>query len=78
MNDPFSVHGIDHLSPSQINTFIQDPCKWILRISGFKGMGGAGAWRGSATDQAITTALKEDLSADKAVEIGKLYMLDQF
>ena len=77
MNDPFSVHGIDHLSPSQINTFIQDPCKWILRISGFKGMGGAGAWRGSATDQAITTALKEDLSADKAVEIGKLYMLDQ-
>ncbi len=77
MNDPFSVHGLEHLSPSQINTFIQDPCKWILRVSGHHDMGGVGAWRGSATDSAITTALQDDLSAEKAVEIGKLYMVDQ-
>ena len=78
MNDPYSVHGLDHLSPSQINTFISDPCKWVLRVSGYTGDGGgAGAWRGSATDNAITTALQENLSAEKAVELGRLYMLDR-
>jgi hypothetical protein len=29
-NNPFKVHGIEHLSPSSINTWIQDPCYWIL------------------------------------------------
>ena len=30
-NDPFELHEIDHLSPSSINTFIQDKEAWIMR-----------------------------------------------
>ena len=29
-NNPFEDHNIEHLSPSSINTWIQDPCYWIL------------------------------------------------
>jgi len=78
MNDPFAAHGLDHLSPSQINTFINNPCKWLLRVSGFQDrMAGVAAWRGSAVDHAITEALKGDLSQDKAVEVAAAYMRNQ-
>ena len=29
-NNPFEAHNIEHLSPSSINAWIQDPCYWIL------------------------------------------------
>ena len=30
-NNPFQTHNIGHLSPSSINSFIADPCLWVMR-----------------------------------------------
>ena len=60
MNDPFTTHGIEHLSASSINEFIQNPARWILKVSGFKDPAGIPAmWRGTAVDNAITKYLFE-------------------
>ena len=29
-NNPFAIHGISHLSPSNINSYISDKPKWIM------------------------------------------------
>lgn len=53
-NNPFEVHGIDHLSPSSINTFIDDKAKWVMRyLFGYSSGGGPAMWRGTAVDDAI-------------------------
>lgn len=68
MNDPFTHHGVTHLSASSINEFIQNPSRWLLRVSGFRDNSGVPAmWRGKAVDQAITSALLDDLTDDEAM-----------
>jgi hypothetical protein len=53
-NDPFAEHGIDHLSPSSINAYINDPCIWIMRyLYGFRNGGGPAMWRGTCVDHAV-------------------------
>ena len=67
MNDPFSAHGLDHLSASQINEYIASPAKWLLRVSGFKDTTGSPAmWRGIAVDKAICKVLDDPETSDEA------------
>ncbi len=50
-NDPFKAHGINYLSPSRINTYINDTTLWVARyLFKIKSSSGASAVRGSATE----------------------------
>jgi len=53
-NDVFSIHDIEHLSPSSINSYIDDPCIWIMRyLFKFRNGGGPAMWRGTVTDHGV-------------------------
>lgn len=50
-NDPFKAHGINYLSPSSINTYINDTSLWVARyLFKMKSSSGASAVRGIATE----------------------------
>lgn len=50
-NDPFKAHGINYLSPSSINTYINDQSLWVARyLFKIKSSSGASAVRGIATE----------------------------
>lgn len=60
MTDGFSMHGITHLSASQINTFCASPALWVMeRLCGMRAGGGVGvaAHRGTATEAGIEKGL---------------------
>ena len=58
-NDVFKIHGINHLSPSSINTYISDPPMWVARyLFKVKSPSGAAAVRGIATDSALASKYK--------------------
>ena len=71
LNDPFSWHGIDHISANQINTLIHSQALWLARVAGYKATVGASAFRGTAIGVAAqilgTTGDKEvaTLAAEK-------------
>ena len=53
-NNPFKAHGINYLSPSSINTYINDMPMWIARyLFGVKSTSGASAVRGIAQEFAL-------------------------
>lgn len=53
-NNPFEVHGIDHLSASSINTYISDPAMWCMRyLFDYKHGGNPAMWRGTCVDHAV-------------------------
>ena len=53
-NNPFAAHGINYLSPSSINTYINDMPMWIARyLFGIKSPSGASAVRGIAQEFAL-------------------------
>ena len=50
-NNPFKAHGINNLSPSSINTYINDTSLWVARyLFKIKSSSGASAVRGIATE----------------------------
>ena len=50
-NNPFKAHGINYLSPSSINTYINDMSLWVARyLFKIKSSSGASAVRGIATE----------------------------
>ena len=50
-NNPFKAHGINYLSPSSINTYINDTSLWVARyLFKIKSSSGASAVRGIATE----------------------------
>ena len=50
-NNPFKAHGINYLSPSSINTYINDTSLWVARyLFNIKSSSGASAVRGIATE----------------------------
>lgn len=61
----FERHGIDHLSPSQINTWINAPSLWVMeKLLGYRGQMGCAAHRGTATEAGVSAGLFDhDLSA---------------
>jgi hypothetical protein len=76
-NNPFDVHGIEHLSPSSINTFIDDKAMWIMRyLFGYKNGGGPAMWRGSAIDGGVGAyfGFEDKLySTSECLDLVKLY-----
>lgn len=54
----FEKHGLEHLSASQINTWINAPSLWLLeKLLGHKGKMGAAAHRGTATEAGVSAGL---------------------
>ena len=54
-NNPFSAHNINYLSPSSINTYINDKPLWVMRyLFGMKSSGGASALRGIALEHTLS------------------------
>ena len=50
-NNPFKAHGINYMSPSSINTYINDTSLWVARyLFKIKSSSGASAVRGIATE----------------------------
>jgi len=70
-NDPFSWHGVEHISANQINTLIHSQALWLARVAGYRAKVGASAFRGTAIGVAAqilgTTGDKEvaTLAAEK-------------
>ena len=67
-NNPFEVHGIQHLSASAINQFITNPASWILKVSGHRGIPNPAMWRGTVIDDAICKSFEIDLSIEKKLQ----------
>jgi hypothetical protein len=60
VTDGFAMHGISHLSASQINTFCAAPALWVMeRLCGVRAGGGVGiaAHRGTAAEAGIELGL---------------------
>lgn len=58
MTNAFERHGIDHLSPSSINSWINAPSLWVLeKLVGFRGNMGASAHRGTAVEVGVSLGL---------------------
>lgn len=59
-NNPFANFDIDHLSASSLNTYINDPCMFIIRyLFKHKGTGNPAMWRGSIVDEIIGEMLTD-------------------
>ncbi len=58
-NNPFEVHNIRYLSPSNINTYISDMPMWVSRyLFGIKSGSGAGAVRGTVQEAVLADKYK--------------------
>ena len=57
-NNPFKVHGIEHFSPSMINTFVNDPVLFILKyVYKHKGYSNSSAVRGHTVEKVLNQYL---------------------
>jgi hypothetical protein len=66
MNNPFEQHGIQHLSPSQINVFAEAPALWVIeRLFNKRSVPNASMLRGIAVESGIVAGL---LDLDKPIE----------
>lgn len=62
-DNPFTRHGIKHLSASSLNCFRTEPAAWVMRyLWGIKDAGNAAMWRGRAVEAGLDSWLyKRDL-----------------
>jgi len=68
-NNPFDNHDIEHLSASSINTYIQDPCMFILRyLFKNKSSSNPAMWRGTVVDEGIGDALTTKKTTKKIIK----------
>lgn len=52
--DPFKRHKIEHLSPSSLNTYVEQPSFWFLKyLMGMREPGNPAMWRGSAVEAGL-------------------------
>lgn len=72
MNNPFEQHGIQHLSPSQINLFCTAPALWVMeKLLKIRSPVGAAAHRGTAAEDGIVAGLMEPSKpVEECVEIA--------
>lgn len=64
----FELHGIQHTSPSSINTFAAAPDVWVAqKLFGVKSVMGASAARGTVIEEAVVRVLAHGVSVDDAV-----------
>lgn len=66
-NDPFNTHGLDHISASQINTFIHSPFLWACRVANVHNPVGISAFRGSAVEAAAIAIGQKKLGKHAAL-----------
>tara|TARA_R110002012_G_scaffold135303_2_gene289019 strand:+ start:270 stop:1040 length:771 start_codon:yes stop_codon:yes gene_type:complete len=60
-NNPFAVHGINHLSHSSLNTWLQDPARFIAdKLFGIRDKGSASMHRGTSTEFGLAQKYTED------------------
>jgi hypothetical protein len=58
--NPFARHGIDHLSPSSLNLFAQEPALWVVQYLMGRRFGvGCAAHRGSAAENGVQAGLMD-------------------
>jgi len=68
-NNPFDNFGIEHLSASSINTYIADPCMFIMRyLYKNKGIGNPAMWRGTVVDESIGEILTNNVDEKTAIK----------
>tara|TARA_Y100001937_G_scaffold53200_1_gene73391 strand:+ start:2709 stop:3500 length:792 start_codon:yes stop_codon:yes gene_type:complete len=78
-NDPFETHEIDHLSPSSINTFIQNKEVWIMRyLFKYRNGGSPAMWRGTVVDHAIGSLLFENREEEAILESSKKEFVNHY
>lgn len=68
----FEKHGLDHLSPSSINTWMNAPSLWVLeKLLKHRGMMGAAGHRGTATEAGVSAGLFDHaLSVEDCVAVA--------
>ena len=81
-NSPFATHGINHLSASQINSWVANPAGYLAQLAGMTYKVGPAAWRGTASEVGIhdvitggDNPLKKALGKfdSEAIENGPIY-----
>ena len=83
-NNPFEVHGIEHLSPSSIQTFLEDKPRWIMRyLFGYQNGGGPAMWRGTGTDEGVGAFFglledKKTYTQQQSLELCKRIYRDRY
>jgi len=71
-NDPFSMHGIEHLSSSSCNMFEASPAAFLLSyVMKKKGQVGAAAHRGTSVELGIVHGLTTGASKDDCVNVAE-------
>jgi hypothetical protein len=71
-NDPFTAHGIKHLSPSTCNLFIGSQAAFVLdKCLKKKGQVGAAAHRGTATEKGVVHGLVTGANDEECIGIAK-------
>jgi len=76
-DDPFAKFQIDHLSPSSLNCYLDEPAMWVLRyLYKFKDRAGPFAWRGNAVEAGLAVWLqnvpaKRNLDASIAAALAR-------
>ena len=71
-NDPFSAHGIHHLSPSTCNLFVGSQAAFILdKCLHRRGVVGAAAHRGTAVEKGVVYGLQTEATDEECVKVAK-------
>lgn len=72
MTNSFEKHGIDHLSPSSINLWLNCPSLFVLeKLLKFRGQMGASAHRGTATEAGVSAGLFDhSLTTDACLSVA--------
>jgi len=68
MQNGFERHGIQHTSPSSLNTFAAAPDVWVCeKLFGKRGRMGAPAFRGILVEKAVVNVIAYGVAADDAI-----------
>lgn len=67
--NPFSHHGVTHLSPSAVNMFTGSPSAWIAKaLLGHRFSAGPAAWRGIAVEDALVAYAFYNATPEEAID----------
>lgn len=77
MGNPFQKHGLDHLSPSALNCYAEQPAFWLLKyLYGYRDDGSPAAWRGSAVEAGLDHWLYRKNESDPLAAAFTRFELD--
>lgn len=71
-NNPFSAHGIEHLSPSTCNLFTASPAMFVMdKCLKKKGQVGCAAYRGTSVEKGIAHGLENGASEAECIKVAE-------